>query len=111
MPAAIDACRAGALQRRLNCGFAKLMGRQIGECPVKRADGGTGGANNDDIVFHPKLLLGSATGLGAVWRCHILGSPGSPVNNGKLEVTNDNWPLFDLSQGFLHCALSLAAPR
>ncbi len=70
---------AGALQGRLNRGFAEFMGRQIGERPVKRADRRAGGADNDDIVLHPKLLLaGGCGGKAAIWRCRILGPAGQP---------------------------------
>ena len=42
----------GALERGQNGGFAQLMRRHIGKCPVERADRRAGGAHNDDIVFH-----------------------------------------------------------
>ena len=50
---------AGALQRRLNRDLAELMRRQIGEGPVEGADRRAGGADDDDVVLHPKLLLRS----------------------------------------------------
>jgi hypothetical protein len=31
----------------------------------------------------------------AVWRCHILGSAGSPVNNGQSQDICENWLFFD----------------
>ncbi len=52
----------GALQRRLDRRLAELVRRQIGEGPVEGADRRAGSAHDDDVVFHPKLLLRSITG-------------------------------------------------
>ena len=57
---ALDAC---ALESSLDGGCAELMRRRGAECAVEAADGGAGGTDDDDIVFHGKtpggLVLGS----------------------------------------------------
>ena len=55
--AALD---AGALERRLDRDLAELVGRQVGEGAVEGADRRAGGADDDDVVFHGKLLFGLA---------------------------------------------------
>jgi hypothetical protein len=67
------------------------MGRQIGERPIKRTDWRAGGADNDYIVLHPNLLLGCGSpARAAIWRCRILGSPGTRVNNGQAQDISAN---------------------
>ena len=95
----------------LNRDFAELMRRQIGERPVKRADRRAGGADNDDVVLHRKLLLaGGCAARAAIWRCRILGSPGSPVNNGPTQDISENWLFFDASARIAALPRRPAAP-
>ena len=44
----------GAIQRRLDRDLSELVRWQRRQRPVERADGGTGGTDNDDVVFHDK---------------------------------------------------------
>ena len=93
--AALD---AGALQRRLDRDLAQLMSRQVCKCPVESADRRAGGAHDDDVVFHPKLLLSRAPGHSLIFRhCRILGRPSLAVNSTHLSDIPDNWPFFDVS--------------
>src|ERR1700688_2848671 len=82
------------------------MGRQICKRPVECADRRAGGAHNDDVVFHPKLLLGCgcaarlanlARQFGPFGTAASSGHPGNPVNNGCVMDMRENWPFFALS--------------
>ena len=48
---------AGPLKRGLDGNRTQLVGGDIGECAVERANRGAGSADDDDIVGHGHLLL------------------------------------------------------
>ena len=81
---------ARAVERGLDGGFAKFVSRQICKGPIERTYRGTRGAHDDNVVFHPKLLL-RVRGNAAFWQCRILGRSLRPVNNRALTDILENW--------------------
>src|ERR1700751_1612845 len=55
------------------------MRGKVGKCPVESADRRACGADDDDVLFHPKLLWWAGCGARLALRhCRILGTPESP---------------------------------
>ena len=87
------------------------MRRQIGECPVEGADRRAGGADNDDVVLHPKLLLRSVARRRRLFGAAASsGRPGSRVNNGHLRICRENWRFLTVPQGLPQLRARPAAP-